>query len=107
MGARPKTTRSTPRKSPCCSAAAPRAWRIPERGHSRGVEGARGRQQTEDCKPIYARRAGIEGTLAQGTRTGDLRRSRYMGLVKTRLRPLRLASAINFRRVAAWFADIP
>ena len=32
---------------------------------------------------------------------GDLRRSRYNGLVKTRLMHLLLAAALNFMRVAA------
>jgi transposase len=81
--------------------------RIRERDHYTALQTARVRQQTEDFKHTYARRAGIEGTIAQGTRTGDLRRSRYSGLVKTRLMHLLLAAAINFRRVAAWFAAIP
>ena len=45
--------------------------------------------------------------MAQGTRSGDLRRSRDSGLMKTRLRHLRLATALNCRRVAAWLAEIP
>jgi Transposase DDE domain len=57
--------------------------RIRERDHYTALQTARVRQQTEDFKHTYARRAGIEGTIAQGTRTGDLRRSRYSGLVKT------------------------
>jgi transposase len=95
------------RRADCPRAAtAPRALRIRERDHSTALEAARVRQQTEDFN-IYARRAGSEGTIAQGTHTGDLRRSRSIGLVQTRLMPLLLAAAINFRRVAAWFADIP
>jgi transposase len=61
----------------------------------------------EAFKQVYARRAGIEGTIAQGTRLGDLRRSRYIRLVKTRLMHLLIAAALNFMRVAAWLADIP
>jgi len=85
----------------------PRAWRIRERDHSIALQTARGRQQTEAFQHTYARRAGIEGTSAQGTRMGDLRRARSIGLVKTRLMHLRRAAASNFRRGAAWFADIP
>jgi transposase len=96
------------RRADCTRAAtAPRALRLRERDHYTALQPARGRQQTEAFKHPYARRAGIEGTIAQGTRTGDLRRSRSIGLVKTRLMPLLLAAAINFRRVAAWFAEIP
>lgn len=89
------------------AASAPRAWRLRERDHYTAFQTARVRQQTEAFKPVYARRAGIEGTIAQGTRTGDRRRSRYIGLVNTRLMHLLLATAINFIRVTAWLAHKP
>jgi transposase len=86
---------------------APRALRIRERDHYTGLQAARVRQETDPFKKAYARRAGGEGTIAQGTRPGDLRRSRYIGLVKTRLMHLRLAAALTFLRVAAWLAQKP
>jgi transposase len=89
------------------AATAPRALRLREREHYTALQTARAQQQTEAFKKAYARRAGIEGTMAQGTRMGDLRRSRYIGLVKTRLLHLLLATALNFVRVAAWLADTP
>jgi transposase len=89
------------------AATAPRALRMREHDHYTGLQAARARQQTDPCKQVYARRAGIEGTIAQGTRLGELRRSRSIGLVKTRLMPLLLAAARNFIRVAAWLAEIP
>jgi hypothetical protein len=89
------------------AATAPRAWRLRERDHSTALEAARVRQQTAGFQHMYARRAGIEETIAQGTRTGNLRRSRSIGLLNTRRRHLLLATALNFRRVAAWLADIP
>jgi transposase len=89
------------------AARAPRALRLRERAHYTALQTARVRQQTEAFTQGYARRAGIEGTMAQGTRTGDLRRSRDIGLVKTRLMHLLLAAAINFTRVAAWLAHRP
>jgi DDE family transposase len=96
------------RRADCTRAATtPRALRIRERDHYTALPTARVREQTEAFKHTYVRRAGIEGTIAQGTRTGDLRRSRYIGLVKTRLMHLLLAAAINFRQVAAWLAAIP
>ena len=64
------------------AASAPRALRIREHDHYTVLQDARARQQTDTFKQVYARRAGIEGTIAQGTRMGDLRRSRYIGLVK-------------------------
>jgi transposase len=89
------------------AATAPRALRIRERDHDTVLQAARARQQTDTFKKVYARRAGIEGTIAQGTRMGDLRRSRDIGLVKTRLMHLRIATALNCTRVAAWLAEIP
>jgi transposase len=53
--------------------------------HYEVLQAARQRQKTELFKTQYAARAGIEGTISQGTRTSDLWRSRYIGLPKTRL----------------------
>jgi transposase len=89
------------------SAKAPRALLVRERDHYQALQAARERQQTELFKAAYARRAGIEGTISQGVHTGDLRRSRYRGEVKTRLMHLLLAAALNFMRVAAWLAETP
>jgi transposase len=89
------------------AARAPRAWRLGERAPHTALQAARVRQQPEAFKKAYARRAGIAGTMAQGTRTGDLRRSRDIGVVKTRLMPLLVATALNFMRVAAWLAELP
>jgi hypothetical protein len=38
---------------------------------------------------------------------GDLRRSRYRGFGKTRLLHQLIGAALNFVRVAAWFAEVP
>jgi transposase len=89
------------------AAPAPRAVRLRERDHDPALQPARARQQTEAFTKTYARRAGIAGTSAQGTRTGELRRSRAIGLVTTRLLPLRLAAGLTFMRVAAGLAHIP
>ena len=89
------------------AATAPRALRIRARDHYTALQAPRARQQTALFKQVYARRAGIEGTIAQGTRLGDLRRSRYLGLVTTRLMHLLVATALNCMRVAAWLAEIP
>ena len=58
-------------------------------------------------KSIYNLRAGIEGTFSQAVRACDLRRTRYIGLAKTRLMHLLVAAALNFMRVAAWLAELP
>lgn len=89
--------------------ASSRARSLTLRAHDSFValQAARQRQQEADFKAAYRTRAGIEGTISQGTRTSDLRRSRYVGLVKTRLLHLVIGAALNFMRLAAWLADIP
>jgi transposase len=95
-------------RAECTRAAAqPRSLLVRDREHFIALQAARRRQHTEVFKAQYAQRAGIEGTISQGVHTGDLRRSRYIGLVKTRLMHLFLGAALNFMRVAAWLADRP
>src|SRR4030095_3751284 len=62
------------------------------------------RENAEEFKEEYRNRAGIEGTISQGVRAFDLRRSRYMGISKTRLQHLATAAAINLKRVSDWLA---
>jgi len=57
------------------------------------LQAARARQETEDFKQQYKKRAGVEGAISQGTRAFDLRRSRYWGLAKTHLQHLATAAA--------------
>ena len=71
------------------------------------LQTARQRQQTVEFKQRYKKRAGIEDTLSQGTRSFDLRYARYIGLAKTHLQHLATAVAMNLTRVANWFAQIP
>jgi transposase len=85
----------------------PRFLQVRDQAHYEVLQAARARQKTEVFKTQYAARAGIEGTLSQGTRTSDLRRSRYIGLPKTRLLHILIAAALNFIRVAAWLAETP
>ena len=49
-------------------------------------------------------RAGIEGTISQGVRKMGLRKSRYIGLPRTRLQHLATAAAINLFRVFDWLS---
>jgi transposase len=65
------------------------------------------RETTDEFKLLYAKRAGIEGTISLGTRVFGIRRSRYFGFFKTRLQHLVTASAINLIRVADWLLDKP
>ena len=47
-------------------------------------------------------RAGVEGTLSQAVRAFGMRRSRYIGLVKTGLQHVCTAAAINVSRLVHW-----
>ena len=71
------------------------------------LSAARARQQTEQFKTQYKKRAGVEGTISQGTRTFNLRRSRYIGLAKTHLQHILIAAAINLSRAFAWVEHVP
>jgi len=99
--------RECPVRSRCVSSKRSRALTIRAHDQYLALQAARQRQQTEAFKAQYAARAGIEGSISQGTRISDLRRSRYVGLAKTGLLHLLIAAALNFMRVAAWLADVP
>lgn len=79
---------------------------LPEAQHI-ARQSAQQQQTTPEFKQRYARRAGIEGTLSQGVRAFDLRRTRYLGLAKTHLQNVAIATAMNFTRLAAHFNLIP
>ena len=67
----------------------------------------RAREQTAEFAAEYARRAGIEGTIAQGVRSARLRRTPYFGHAKTHLAHLITAAAMNLVRLLRWLADEP
>ena len=96
-----------PQRAQCVSSSRSRALTIRERPAYEAAVSARQRQTTEAFKQSYARRAGIEGTLSQGVRIGDLRRTRYIGLPKTRLLHLLIATALNMMRIATWLTETP
>lgn len=71
------------------------------------LQAARQRQKTETFKVAYARRAGVEGTMAQGVRSCGMRQSRYLGQPRTHLQHIGIAAALNVVRVTDWLAGIP
>ena len=71
------------------------------------LQAARKLQQTETFQQKYALRRGVEATISQGVRAFDLRRSRYVGLPKTHLQLLAIATAINLVRLVNWLDGIP
>jgi transposase len=70
------------------------------------IQATRLQKTTQEFKTRYAIRAGIEGTLSQGVRAFDLRRSRYIGQPKTHLQHVMAATAINFSRILNWLRGI-
>jgi transposase len=71
------------------------------------LQWARQREHTPEFKERYGKRAGIESTISQGTRSFCLRRSRYIGLARTHLQHLLTAAAMNFVRVGLWLTQTP
>jgi transposase len=83
----------------------PRTLTVRTQGYHEVLQAARQHQRTAEFQAQYAQRAGIEGTLSQGVRAFDLRRSRYLGLAKTHLQHILIATAINLVRVVAWLTS--
>ena len=71
------------------------------------LQSARERQKTSEFKELYHTRAGIEGTLSQGISVGGLRRIRYIGLSKTHLQNVAIATSLNVLRLVSWIMEIP
>ena len=85
----------------------PRRLRLQPRVQYEALHEARQLKETEAGRKLYAKRAGVEGTLSQGVRGFGLRRSRYRGLAKTLLQDVASAAAMNFDRLGAWFDERP
>jgi transposase len=83
----------------------PRTLTVRTQSYHEVLQAARQHQRTVECKEQNAPRAGSEGTLSQGVRAFDWRRSRYIGLAKTHLQHILIATAINLVRVVAWLTD--
>jgi transposase len=89
------------------SATGPRILQFKPKAQYELLQWARHREQTPEFKARYAKRAGIEGTISQGTRSFCLRRSRYIGHAKTHLQHILIAVAINLARFVAWVNGEP
>ncbi|MBS1807391.1 MAG: transposase [Acidobacteria bacterium] len=85
----------------------PRLIGLQERPQEEALQKRRTQQTTPEFQAVYAARAGIEGTHAQGIRRCDLQQARYVGLVKTQLQQLLTAVALNLIRIAEWLAEVP
>ena len=90
-----------------CTEAKRRSITVRPRDQYEALHAARSREASEEYRAEYNRRAGIEGTISQGVRTGGLRRSRYIGEAKAHLQHVATAAAINVSRISDWLADRP
>jgi len=95
--------RACPVRQQCTRArSGPRTLKLMPQAQHEALRAARQRQATAEFKERYRLRAGIEGTLSQGTRAFGLRKTRYVGLAKTHLQHVVTAAAIDLVRVVAW-----
>jgi len=85
----------------------PRSLKLRPQAQHAALQQARAYQETDEFKERYKKRAGIEGTISQGTRSFGFRRARYVGLTKTHLQHVITAAAINLTRAVAWLQDRP
>ena len=67
----------------------------------------RQRMRTQQFATLYKARAGVEGTIAQATRSCGVRYARYVGEQRTHLQHLMTAAAINIVRILRWLAGEP
>jgi transposase len=67
------------------------------------LDQARAEQATTDWQRKYARRAGVESTIAQAVKVTNTRQARYRGLPKVRLEHNTMAAALNLIRLDAWY----
>jgi transposase len=89
-----------PCRAQCTTAPSnPRQISFHPQAQHEAIQAARQRQTTQEFKERSALRAGIEGTISQGVRAFDLRRSRYSGLAKTHLQHVITAAAIDVSRL--------
>jgi transposase len=85
----------------------PREIALRPQAEYQALQSVRQQQTTAIWKQTYNQRAGIEGTLSQGINAFGLRRSRYIGLAKTRLQYILTSAAMNIVRLVAWLQGVP
>lgn len=91
----------------CTRGKGPRTLHLRSQAQHDALQKARQKQTSSEFQQRYKTRAGIEGTLSQGTRAFGMRRTRYLGLAKTHLQQLLTAVAINLARYVAWVRQTP
>jgi transposase len=81
-----------------------RSLTIQSEAEFKALAAARARSQQAEYKELYKLRAGSEASLSQAVRRSGLRRSRYVGLRKTHLQNIVIATATNLIRLLNWLA---
>jgi transposase len=103
-----KDCRGCCRQSDCCSnLGQARQLHLLPQPQFLALAAARSRQTQPEFQQRYAQRAGVEGTISQAVRAFELRRTRYIGLAKTHLQQVAIATAINWVRLSALFQSTP
>lgn len=97
-----KGCRSCPVREQCTKGSQQgRTLNLTEQAAHQALVQRRAEQFTPAYQQRYALRAGIEGTLSQGIRALDLRRTPYLGTEKTHLHHLAVAAGMNLIRLEA------
>ncbi len=91
----------------CTRGKGPRTLHLRPQAQHDALQKARQNQTSSEFEQRYKTRAGIEGTLSQGTRAFGMRRTRYLGLAKTHLQQVLTAAAVNLARYVAWVRETP
>lgn len=95
----PSTCRSCPARILCThSKLQGRTMQLRPKEQHEALQQARAEQTTPEFKHRYRSRLGIEGTISQAVRAFELRQTRYLGLARTHLQAVALATAINLCR---------
>lgn len=94
--------RSCPLHAQCTPIAAKVLILRPDEASYNALVAARKREATPEFRKLYAKRAGIEGTVAQAVRTCEMRQARYIGSQKLRLQAFFTATAMNVLRAVEW-----
>src|SRR5579883_501769 len=94
--------RSCPLHAQCTPVAAKVLILRPDEASYHALVAARKRETTPEFRKLYAKRAGVEGTVAQAVRTCEMRQARYIGSQKLRLQAFSTATAMNVLRAVEW-----
>ncbi|HRI93910.1 MAG TPA: IS1182 family transposase [Accumulibacter sp.] len=99
-----KLCRSCPIRERCTTDKSGRQLTFMPEPEFSALQAARQREQTDEFKEAYKKRAGVEGTISQAVGVLGMRRTRYRGLDKVHLQHLMTAAAMNLMRVLDWLS---